>query len=651
MATPITNAPEWEGSQSSPWLPSNKRSRIFDAFCYRTAVADRDLSAPPGTCDDGAKYLVNATGTGAWVGRDGEIAIAIGENASNGWVFAMAENEGAQIWIEDEETQIEFAGGNWNVSPERIVRFDDLADVVFTGVNDGDTLYWDASNAIWYAAAPGVAVGGSNNAPIIDASDAGYDPYGTFYVNASAGSDSDDGLTAGTAWATFDYAIAQLAQMRWPKWAGNVVLMMATGSYTMDSGELFQGFPSLLGLEYITVYSASGIAADVTIACGSYLINDTGGHFFFSDVTFDDIYKVICRNGLLHFDDCAFTNVDSPGVDTFSAHENGLIRITGTTTIACTPSGTFRSLFAALDGGTFNTRGTITITGSPTVSQTALIAANSFGNFYAGGSTTFIGTVTGPRYYVEGHSRLFTNLGGANYLPGTTAGVNDSGSVYDAIRLNDLLDVDTTGIADGYVLKWDQSNGFWYPSADDGIGGGGAGSSDFVHIESLTPSAVASIDSEAWSGNNYKALKFVFRLTASNDAVTLSIRYKQNGAYKTDANYRYYSQNSSSGGTSSNTNSNSGTSAVIGGTGATWGIGNNTLEHVSGEITIHRPNETSKPKNFNFMSTHGAPSGAYVSSQGGGCFDGTDAAMALEGLRFLIDAGTITGTIDVYAMA
>lgn len=152
--TPQTGAPEWEQAQASPWLTANKARRTFDAFALRTSVIDRDLTAPPATCSDGARYLVAATATGDWAGHDGQLAIAFGTNASNGWVFATAANEGVQIWVEDEETQIEYVNGQWVLSPDQIRFFGDLADVDLTGLNDGDQVYYDASNMQWYPAPP-----------------------------------------------------------------------------------------------------------------------------------------------------------------------------------------------------------------------------------------------------------------------------------------------------------------------------------------------------------------------------------------------------------------------------------------------------------------------------------------------------------------
>jgi hypothetical protein len=180
--------------------------------------------------------------------------------------------------------------------------------------------------------------------------------------------------------------------------------------------------------------------------------------------------------------------------------------------------------------------------------------------------------------------------------------------------------------------------------------GAAAASGAWTLIETLSPAAATSINSEAWAGGSYKALKFLFRLTMSTDGTTLFTRYKLNGAYKTAANHRY-TGNSMSSSTSTNAiASQTGTAIVIGNTGATWGVGNDTNEHITGEITIFRPFDTTKPKALNFQTEHGAPSGAYVNTTGGGVYDGTDALTALQGVQFLLSGGTMTGTISVLGL-
>lgn len=142
---PHTGGSEWEGSQASPWLVVNGALRRIDAFSVRVVVQGRQ-NAPPVSCDDGHAYLVES-GTGAWSGHDGAIAIASGDNASNGWLFVDADqiNQiGNTIHIVDENITLRRQAGGWLEGTEVMV---DL-----TGAPDGGSVRWDASNGIFYVA-------------------------------------------------------------------------------------------------------------------------------------------------------------------------------------------------------------------------------------------------------------------------------------------------------------------------------------------------------------------------------------------------------------------------------------------------------------------------------------------------------------------
>lgn len=115
MTTPRTSAPEWAAAQATPWTEHNKAIRVLDASASRWIIEDRDLTAPPGSCADGACYLIKATATGAWAGLDGKLAIALGTNAASGWHTITVAVEGVQIYIRDESVTIEYDGAAWNV--------------------------------------------------------------------------------------------------------------------------------------------------------------------------------------------------------------------------------------------------------------------------------------------------------------------------------------------------------------------------------------------------------------------------------------------------------------------------------------------------------------------------------------------------------
>lgn len=120
MNLPRTGAAEWAGPQASPWDVVNAALRALDAGTCRFLVEDRDLTAPPGSCSDGACYLVSATATGAWDDEDGKLAVAIGANASNGWMFITVAVEGVDLYIRDENITIQYNGSGWVTLPSGV---------------------------------------------------------------------------------------------------------------------------------------------------------------------------------------------------------------------------------------------------------------------------------------------------------------------------------------------------------------------------------------------------------------------------------------------------------------------------------------------------------------------------------------------------
>ena len=151
MTLPTTGGPEWEGSEASPWLTQNEANRIFDAFCSRSIIEDRDLTAPQVSCDDGDRFLIDTPATGLWASHDGELAIALGANATNGWHFAVVARQGCQLFFVDESILIEYDGG-WVTAPGGVSFLNDLTDVDTDLAGDGHTLVYDESNSLWYTA-------------------------------------------------------------------------------------------------------------------------------------------------------------------------------------------------------------------------------------------------------------------------------------------------------------------------------------------------------------------------------------------------------------------------------------------------------------------------------------------------------------------
>ncbi len=71
-------------------------------------LLSRSLSAPPASPAEGDTYLVEATGTGAWAGEDGQIA----QWQSSAWAF-FAPYANRPAYVADESLQIVYDGSAW----------------------------------------------------------------------------------------------------------------------------------------------------------------------------------------------------------------------------------------------------------------------------------------------------------------------------------------------------------------------------------------------------------------------------------------------------------------------------------------------------------------------------------------------------------
>lgn len=161
MTTPKTGAPEWTASQASPNTTVNEQARRIESGAGFYQVVDKDLTTPPGSCADGATYIV-AGGGGAWVGHIGDIAIAVGVDAGSGWYFRDQE-EGLFAWVQDEDTlyrcTTSSSPGTWTAFNSGATTLDGLTDVDVPSPTDGQVLTYDTTSpAGWKAETPAAVV-------------------------------------------------------------------------------------------------------------------------------------------------------------------------------------------------------------------------------------------------------------------------------------------------------------------------------------------------------------------------------------------------------------------------------------------------------------------------------------------------------------
>jgi hypothetical protein len=99
--------PYLEGAQAQKHVTVNDGLRKLDALVL-LAVEDRDLTAPPVSPPDGARYLPKATATGTWSGKENHIAHYV----DGAWEF-YPPREGFIAYLRDEDAIYVYDGSAW----------------------------------------------------------------------------------------------------------------------------------------------------------------------------------------------------------------------------------------------------------------------------------------------------------------------------------------------------------------------------------------------------------------------------------------------------------------------------------------------------------------------------------------------------------
>ena len=106
-ATSNLNLPFIMAAQAQKHVTHNESLRALDAL-VQLMVLDKDLSAPPGSPAEGARYIVASSPTGAWSGQAGSIAAY--QDAA--WAF-YPPREGWAAWVADEDQLYVWGGTAW----------------------------------------------------------------------------------------------------------------------------------------------------------------------------------------------------------------------------------------------------------------------------------------------------------------------------------------------------------------------------------------------------------------------------------------------------------------------------------------------------------------------------------------------------------
>ena len=237
------------------------------------------------------------------------------------------------------------------------------------------------------------------------------------------GNDSNAGLTTGRAGAflTVQKAVDTLVGIDIQSYS--VTIQISDGLFTTP---IVVSSPWLgLGAGTVTIQGNSGTPANCQISTTSAdaITIKNGGQMILKDfkvITTTTGYSFTAKDyGVLQF-----TNIDFGA----SAYEhlsavNGSIEATGNYSI----TGGARRHISNFAGQVRIQSRTVTLTGTPAFSIETVLSQG--GVVYINGNT-FSGAATGTRYLANNNGVIYTNAGGATYLPGSVAGSTATGGQY-----------------------------------------------------------------------------------------------------------------------------------------------------------------------------------------------------------------------------
>jgi Protein of unknown function (DUF2793) len=133
-------------AQAQKHVTHNEALRLLDTL-VQLAVLDRDLSAPPGSPNDGERWIVGSSPTGTWAGHADDIAAW----QDGAWQFATPQS-GWVAFVADEGLLIVWNGSAWGDVATSISAIQNLALLgVGTTADSANPFSAKLNNALWVA--------------------------------------------------------------------------------------------------------------------------------------------------------------------------------------------------------------------------------------------------------------------------------------------------------------------------------------------------------------------------------------------------------------------------------------------------------------------------------------------------------------------
>ncbi|MGH6922224.1 MAG: DUF2793 domain-containing protein [Propylenella sp.] len=248
----------------------------------------------------------------------------------------------------------------------------------------------------------------------------------SYYCNDSTGDDGNDGQASGSAFATLQKAIDEAAKLDSSIY--DVTINVAAGTYAA-TGLVAK---NMVGAGKIVIIGDETTPANVVIES-----TNSGGITLYSEAR--TLYELrgarLTHSGggtaygirAERFGVIKFQNVEfNTGYFThIRAADYGIVEATGNYSIIAGAS----VHWWAVTGQIRVVGRTVTLTGTPAFSGAAFALCQRLAAMVVSGNT-FSGSATGKRYDVSENADIFTNGGGATYLPGNAAGSTATGGQY-----------------------------------------------------------------------------------------------------------------------------------------------------------------------------------------------------------------------------
>ncbi|MDR1396990.1 MAG: hypothetical protein LBJ14_04600 [Desulfarculales bacterium] len=251
-----------------------------------------------------------------------------------------------------------------------------------------------------------------------------------YYVSPD-GDDSKDGLSSGTAWASVKHAL-EYCYYKLDPGLYTATINVAAGTYN-EGLIILQGGLTHLRLQPASRSNVKLVGAGKTSVIIKGMIVLSRGCLIAENLTVDcssiqniTPYCFRAESSMIATNNVNFKLANDGGVILSTIASN--VSVGGVCAISGGQSNLV-DIFAAVYFSRFSFGGN----GSIAYSGQSCIRAHIFCTHHSNmdlGSTTFSGSVTGSRYQCNVNSFINTGGGGANYLPGTIAGVVVNNSNY-----------------------------------------------------------------------------------------------------------------------------------------------------------------------------------------------------------------------------